>query len=186
MIWWLHIWLLLINCETWIMTLRVRDLQSDSDLDSIRNSCDVFDKTIVKMVKTKKKKKHFLLLFFLGGNKFGGCIFSGSLSEWAWQAQSRCGARQKNQTESQNCDFEGPIFYPFLKKDTNHGLVAWWDINIYMHVLSFSINTLSLVWERIWSIKQKASSWCLGWYKSVFFLKENNSMLAVVWKGCKV
>ena len=24
------------------MTLRVRDLQSDSDLDSIRNSCDVF------------------------------------------------------------------------------------------------------------------------------------------------
>ena len=34
-------------------------------------------------------------LFFLGGNKFGGCIFSGSLSEWAWQAQSRCGARQK-------------------------------------------------------------------------------------------
>ena len=83
-----------------------------------------FDKTIVKMVKTKKKKKHFLLLFFLGGNKIGGCIFSGSLSEWAWQAQSRCGARQKKQTQSQNCDFEGSTFYPFLKKDTNHGLVA--------------------------------------------------------------
>ena len=30
------------NCETWIMTLRSSDLQSDSDLDSIRNSCDVF------------------------------------------------------------------------------------------------------------------------------------------------
>ena len=29
------------NCETWIMTLRSSDLQSDSDLDSIRNSCDV-------------------------------------------------------------------------------------------------------------------------------------------------
>ena len=26
----------------WIMTLRSSDLQSDSDLDSIRNSCDVF------------------------------------------------------------------------------------------------------------------------------------------------
>ena len=32
----------LINCKTWIMTLRSSDLQSDSDLDSIRNSCDVF------------------------------------------------------------------------------------------------------------------------------------------------
>ena len=30
------------NCETWIMTLRSSDLQSDSDLDSICNSCDVF------------------------------------------------------------------------------------------------------------------------------------------------
>ena len=29
------------NCETWIMTLRSIDLQSDSDLDSIHNSCDV-------------------------------------------------------------------------------------------------------------------------------------------------
>ena len=28
------------NCEIWIMTLRSSDLQSDSDLDSIRNSCD--------------------------------------------------------------------------------------------------------------------------------------------------
>ena len=26
----------------WIMTLSSSDLQSDSDLDSIRNSCDVF------------------------------------------------------------------------------------------------------------------------------------------------
>ena len=34
------------NCETWIMTFRVSDLQSDSDLDSIRNSCDV---SIVKL-----------------------------------------------------------------------------------------------------------------------------------------
>ena len=31
------------NCETWIMTLRSSDLQSDSDLDSIRNSCDVYN-----------------------------------------------------------------------------------------------------------------------------------------------
>ena len=38
--WW-HSWLLLINCETWIMTLTTSDFQSDSDLDSIRNSCDV-------------------------------------------------------------------------------------------------------------------------------------------------
>ena len=37
-----HSWLLLTNCETWIMTLGVSDLQSDSDLDSIRNFCDVF------------------------------------------------------------------------------------------------------------------------------------------------
>ena len=36
-----HIWQLLTNCETWIMTLRVSDWQSESDLDSIRNSCDV-------------------------------------------------------------------------------------------------------------------------------------------------
>ena len=35
-----HSWLLLTNCETGIMTLGVID--SDSDLDSIRNSCDVF------------------------------------------------------------------------------------------------------------------------------------------------
>ena len=32
---------LLTNCETWMMTLRSSDLQSDSDLNSIRNSCDV-------------------------------------------------------------------------------------------------------------------------------------------------
>ena len=31
------------NCETWIMTLKRSDLQSDSDLDSIRNSCDVYN-----------------------------------------------------------------------------------------------------------------------------------------------
>ena len=37
-----HSWPFLINCETWIMTLRSSDLQSVSDLDSIRNSCDVF------------------------------------------------------------------------------------------------------------------------------------------------
>ena len=37
-----HSWLLLTNCKTWIMTLRSSDLQSDSDLDSIRNSCDVY------------------------------------------------------------------------------------------------------------------------------------------------
>ena len=37
-----HSWPLLTYCETWSMTLRSRDLQSDSDLDSIRNSCDVF------------------------------------------------------------------------------------------------------------------------------------------------
>ena len=37
-----HSWLLLTNCETLIMTLSVSDLQSDSDLDSIRNSCDVW------------------------------------------------------------------------------------------------------------------------------------------------
>jgi len=37
-----HSWLLLTNCETWIITLRSSDLQSDGDVDSIRNSCDVF------------------------------------------------------------------------------------------------------------------------------------------------
>ena len=37
-----HTWLLLKNCETWIMTLRVSDWQSENDLDSIRNSSDVF------------------------------------------------------------------------------------------------------------------------------------------------
>ena len=34
-------WLLLTNCETSVMALRVSDLQSVSDLDSIRNSYDV-------------------------------------------------------------------------------------------------------------------------------------------------
>ena len=37
-----HSRLLLINCETRIIALRISDLQSDSDLHSIRNSCDVF------------------------------------------------------------------------------------------------------------------------------------------------
>ena len=37
-----HSWLFLTNCETWIMTLRVSDWQSENDLDSIRNSSDVF------------------------------------------------------------------------------------------------------------------------------------------------
>ena len=39
--WW-HSWLLLTNCEIWIMTLRVSDSQSERDLDSIRNSCDIY------------------------------------------------------------------------------------------------------------------------------------------------
>ena len=33
------------------MTLRVCDLQSDSDLDSIRNSCDVFNGSVVSVSK---------------------------------------------------------------------------------------------------------------------------------------
>ena len=41
------------NYETWIMTLRSSDLQSDSDLDSIRNSCDVF---IFKWITEMKSK----------------------------------------------------------------------------------------------------------------------------------
>ena len=36
-----HSWLFPTNWKTLIMTLRVRDWQSESDLDSIRNSCDV-------------------------------------------------------------------------------------------------------------------------------------------------
>ena len=42
------------------MTLRSSDLQSDSDLDSIRNSCDVFDKLVVDVNE----------IFFLFGNNF--------------------------------------------------------------------------------------------------------------------
>ena len=38
----IKLWLLLTNCETWIMILRFSDSQSNSDLDRIRNSCDVF------------------------------------------------------------------------------------------------------------------------------------------------
>ena len=37
-----HSWLFLTSYETLIMTLRVSDWQSRSDLDSIRNSCDIF------------------------------------------------------------------------------------------------------------------------------------------------
>ena len=35
-----HSWLLLTNCKNWMTTLRSSNLQSDSDLDSIRNSCN--------------------------------------------------------------------------------------------------------------------------------------------------
>ena len=42
------------------MTLGSSDLQSDSDLDSIRNSCDVFDKLVVDVNE----------IFFLFGNNF--------------------------------------------------------------------------------------------------------------------
>ena len=52
-----HSWLLLTNCKTWVMTLRVRDLQSYSDLDSIRNSCDASFQNRDWQVKTR------LLLF---------------------------------------------------------------------------------------------------------------------------
>ena len=86
----------------------------------------------------------------MGGNKFGGCIFSGSLSEWAWQTQSRCGARQKNnknQTQSKNCDFEGSTFSSFLKKDyTNHGFVAWWGSDrLYTYARAFFLNEYTLL-----------------------------------------
>ena len=36
------------NWKTWIMTLWVNDWQSESDLDSVRNSCDVWNKSIKK------------------------------------------------------------------------------------------------------------------------------------------
>ena len=39
--WW-HSWLFLTNWETEIVTSRVSDWQSDSDLDTLRNSCEVF------------------------------------------------------------------------------------------------------------------------------------------------
>ena len=34
-------WLFRKGCETWFITLRVSDRQSESDMDSIRNSCDI-------------------------------------------------------------------------------------------------------------------------------------------------
>ena len=36
--------------ETWIVTLRSSDLQSDSDQESIRNSCDVYLATCKSMI----------------------------------------------------------------------------------------------------------------------------------------
>ena len=65
----------LINCETWIMTLRSSDLQSDSDLDSIHNSCDVcfarkqFEPWFDNILQCKKMK-YDTRVHVLPGNKW--------------------------------------------------------------------------------------------------------------------
>ena len=86
-----------------------------------------FDKTIVKMV---KRKKTFSFSFFSWEETNSGAVSlvavylngRGRLNPAAEQGKKII----KNQTQSQNCDFEGSTFYSFLRKDfTNHGLVTW-------------------------------------------------------------
>ena len=51
----IYSWLFLTNWETLTLTLRVCDWQSESDLDSVRNSCDILLKSCLYL-----SKKQFL------------------------------------------------------------------------------------------------------------------------------
>ena len=101
-----------------------------------------FDKTIVKMVKTEKKKKTFSFSFFSWEETNSGAVSlvavylngRGRLNPAAEQGKKN----NKNQTQSQNCDFEGSTFSSFLKKDyTNHGFVAWWGSDVWEDIQVF-------------------------------------------------
>ena len=64
------------NCETWIMTLRSSDLQSGSDLDSIRNPCDVYVHNTYTTRSNLVWERRFILFCYLS--------ISATMSKWSF------------------------------------------------------------------------------------------------------
>ena len=106
-----HSWLLLTNCETLIMTLSVSDLQSDSDLDSIRNSCDVWYDNLFQVQKVQNRRARNLQR---GQNL--GIIHDKNV--WHWFSLFSCIVSQLNGREEFLYTFEGDFEFTLLNLDS--------------------------------------------------------------------
>ena len=135
-----HSWLLLTNCETWIMTLRVSDLQSDSDLDSIRNSCDVYAWVVSILIACKQ-----ILQLLCARHTTHGCVMWNAVSRlnqtWKWPHFAISNIKYDPRPENCSCFYFGAILCYQGKDSVVRLLLKRKNASLYhKHILNHHYN----------------------------------------------